>query len=245
MKIDSCRKAIKFRCDLSCERNFANPATISTWDTAVLNKAEERWSLFPYGSVFGYRGYPCASLGWLSPRASYSISGFSQPSLRGSSTGLLTHVRRIDARQARCFLVTAPVSDVRVSSSATGYHDPSRAIHEFASALHDRHALSELATDCGGICNIQRNSRLGLLYALSWEKRLSDGNIRSFSSVYRECKNLNSGIERMVIAKNYTETMILRKIISNRKIILWINVLNKDAMARKKQVNTFMISICI
>jgi len=47
----------------------------------------------------------------------------------------------------RRFPVTAPVSGLRVSSSATGYHDPSRAIHEFASVLHDGHAVLELETD--------------------------------------------------------------------------------------------------
>lgn len=55
---------------------------------------KERWSLsLPQCTRLLY-----TSLSWLSPRASYSISTFSRSSLRACSTGLLTHVRRIDVR---------------------------------------------------------------------------------------------------------------------------------------------------
>lgn len=46
-------------------------------------------------------------------------------------------------------------SSVRVSSSATGYHDPSRAIYKFASVLHGRHAVN--SKRIGGIYNIQHS----------------------------------------------------------------------------------------
>jgi len=56
----------------------------------------------------------------------------------------------------RCFPITAPVSNVRVPFSATGYHGPSRAICEFASVLRDRRAFTTRRRLIGGIYDIRR-----------------------------------------------------------------------------------------
>jgi len=131
--------AIKFR----CERKVADRP-----GAAVFNG---RWRGETKPFSLSLSRLPCASLALI---FDFSLQPIVPSGLLDGATHARTTYRCTGKR--RCFPITAPVSDVRVPSSATGYHGPSRAICEFVSALRDRRAFRARQL-IGGIYDIQRD----------------------------------------------------------------------------------------